>query len=250
MKLLMLFLFIFLFPLCLPIKIGLIGEEGHIQREELSALASPEKVVPDISELPLAPFLPLSTEFPLQLSAANRAQFIDGAEAQEEARRKIQNALEKHKFPWIPLFLLIGGGGVGWFFYLVRDRFIILRKKAQPIRSPRERIDEELRLLEQSSYIAEQPGKYYGELASSLYRSVEAYSGWMLHHLTTDEFIRKTKDLKDLFSAQGELMLALFQEIDQVKFGGKVPTAEEAERAGNKVLKILSYLKEKSNNLE
>ena len=82
-------------------------------------LIAEESSSPPLS-LSLAPLIPLEPEFPLELSERNRDLWIENPKRMEKEIEGMQDFLEEHTFPWLPLLLTLGFASITWMFYLTK----------------------------------------------------------------------------------------------------------------------------------
>lgn len=182
------------------------------------------------ASLALAPIIPLEPQFPLKLTQSNQKLFIDNPQELEKAKELIRLDLEARSFPWIAFAILLGCGGMGWVFYLNRDRWPKRSIKPVLVVSPKQQIDQALQALQNYPFDQEQASLYYTELSSILHHAIQARSGWAAQKMTTIELAQAMKKHALFPSDQIEEALVLLTEMDQVKFAGKKPSAAEVKR--------------------
>lgn len=197
---------------------------------------------PAPASLAFAPMIPLEPQFPLELTQTNRQLFIDNPQELDRAKESIRRDLEARSFPWIPLALLLGSGGVGWVLYLTRDRWSKHLTKPPLVISPKQQIDQALQALQSRSFNQEQAPVYYSEVSSILHQAIQARSGWAAQKMTTDELAQAMRK-HDLFpSDQIEQALSLLTEIDRVKYAGKKPSSVEADLFSQQTRKLIKNI--------
>lgn len=196
-----------------------------------------------LDSLPVAPLMTLETQFPLELTQANRQFLIDNPKRIEEEKRDIQRTIENHTFPWLTLMLLIGFGGIGWVGYLTRENWPKRQIKPMAVLSPKQQADHALQKLQENHFIEEGLFQtYYSELTFILLAALQARLGWQNRQLTTEEIAQTLRDEPAFSSAQKENILSFLSEIDEVKFAAKKPSSEAAKEMYHRIQNFIQQL--------
>ena len=195
--------------------------------------------------LDFAPLMPLDPQFPLGLTESNQRMWIDDPKEVEKARDQIRYDLQTRTLPWLTLLCLIGCSGIGWFFYLIYDRRSQSIEDDKKIVSSKEKIQQEIDNLHKCPHSEEDFSSYYLKLSSLLLDAIEVKSGWRTKELTTMELERALRDDPIFTQEEIEALLAIFKELDQVKFAGIKPNQAETEKLSWQIQeRVKSYLKE------
>lgn len=190
--------------------------------------------------LAYAPLIPLEPEFPLGLTEANRQFLWESPERLEADKQTLQEAIDRHTFPWAALAVLLGLGGIGWTAYLMRDYLPKPKRKEPPALSPKEQAEKALQELEKRKLLdLGQPKAQAAELTSILLTAMEPRAGRTFKELTTIEIGRALKDESSFSKSQKDYILSFLSETDQIKFAGKIPSSEEFKTLEQKLTKIL-----------
>lgn len=186
--------------------------------------AAPQK------ELSYAPLIPMTPEFPMGLTEANRQFLMEDPKRIEADKMHMQSVLERRSFPWLTLVMLLGLGALGWFAYLTREHWP--KRKAKPVisLSPKEQAGKSLKELYERDYL--ENGlfeKYYTELSSILLTALQGFLGWKTKEMTTAELGASLKKDLSLTKESKQKIFGILNELDQVKFAGKQSTLAEAK---------------------
>jgi len=180
--------------------------------------------------LSLAPLIPLEPQFPFGLTLSNSRLWADNLQELEKAKMQIRHDLDTRAFPWLILAFLLGCAGTGWFLFLMRDRWPERKVKIVEKPSLKQKIDQEVKALEEVPYHQEIASLYYGRLSAILLDAVASRSTVSIHGLTTIELERAMKEHSSLSAVDLEEAFSLLREVDQVKFAGVKPSLVEAEK--------------------
>ena len=193
--------------------------------------------------LPSAQLIPLEPQFPLGLTEANRQFLIDSPGRVEEEKRRIQQLLEEHTFPWLTMLALLGCGGIGWAAYLTRDRWPKRSLKPIAVLSPKQQADKALHALQEGHLLDRGLFQtYYAELSSILLAALQSRLRWKTSELTTAEVARALKEESALSLDQKKHLMSVLTEIDQVKFADKTPSLEEAKQMYEQIKDFIQQL--------
>lgn len=202
----------------------------------------PAELVPSFKleqVLPTAPLIPLEPQFPLELTQENRDLFIDNPVLQEKAKASLQHDLYAHTFSLLALVIALACGGIGWAAYLSRDRWLKPADKPLAALSTQQQIAEGLQSLQNCSYDQEHIPITYNKFSTILLNALQARFGWKTQELTTVELTETMDNEPSLSKEQIEHTLALFKEIDQVKFAGKTPSPAEAMQMAQQIRELI-----------
>lgn len=226
------------FPLAIPTSSQEINLKNTFDSETEFHSPSPDELNTH-ALLDIAPLIPLEPQFPLELTQANRQFLIENPERLKKAKRSLQDDLEKHSFPWLTIITLLGGGGIGWIIYLMRDRW---PKRSFKVMTPFSSPQQIEQALHKCSLESSQTPVYYAELASILLEALQIRLGWKTTGLTTNELAQAMKKQSDLSSQQTTEVLSILTEIDQIKFAGKKPSQTEATQIFEEIQKFIRLL--------
>jgi hypothetical protein len=193
--------------------------------------------------LEIAPLMPLENQFPLKMTAANRALWIDNPEEQAQARQELEDLVVARTFPWSILVSLLGLAGLGWIIYLARTGWSMkLAARQNPPMTFQALLAETLEQLQKLAPTA--TPQSYAQL-SGLLRKVLGHSleSENAATLTTEELAKELKNRPGALSPeQIEQGLELLREMDRVKFAEEELRPQEMGEHFQAVAKFLESL--------
>lgn len=194
-------------------------------------------------ELSYAPLLPLTPQYPLDLTEENRRHLIEDPERIEASKQEILALVRRHTFPWLEITGLIALAALGWVAFLTKEQWLTWRKKTTPPLSPKQQAEKALQSLAEQRYLEKEMfTEYYTELAAVLLGALERQLGWKTKERTTEELEWGLKGETSLPQGQKAEIVQILAGIDQVKFAQHTPTLDEAREMHHKIEKCVGGL--------